>query len=291
MSKKEFTKQEELEIIEFHKNHSDTATAKQFHIHVKPRLLNILAKYGETLHSKEVNMKFKAENFKKTCMKKYGGPAPMSSNIIKQKTKETCLKKYGVDHVFKIDSVKDKVTETLISRYGRTNVGTFGTPEFQEAMIEKYGNIYPMQIEEKRQKIQETLLNKYGQLHAPNKKYKYEDQNFDSFPELCFYLYHIKNNIQICREPVSLEYSFEGNMHRYIPDFQVNGVLFEIKGDQFKDVDDTWCNPFDITLSPILKAKHQCAIQHNVIILYKADYQKYLDWFYKNGYKKEDFIV
>ena len=56
-----FTKEQELEIVEFHKSHSDTATAKYFHIHVKPRLLNILTKYGETLHTKEVNMKFKAE--------------------------------------------------------------------------------------------------------------------------------------------------------------------------------------------------------------------------------------
>lgn len=41
----------------------------------------------------------------------------------------------------------------------------------------------------------------------------------------------------------------------------------------------------------IMLLKYQCALDNEIIILYSKDYQKYIDWFYKNGYKKEDFIV
>ena len=40
----------------------------------------------------------------------------------------------------------------------------------------------------------------------------------------------------------------------------------------------------------LYEAKHQWAIKNNVEILYSKDYQKYIDWFYDNGYKKEDFL-
>ena len=40
-----------------------------------------------------------------------------------------------------------------------------------------------------------------------------------------------------------------------------------------------------------MEAKHQCALQNNVKILYKDDYQQYLDGFKAAGYKKEDFLA
>ena len=39
------------------------------------------------------------------------------------------------------------------------------------------------------------------------------------------------------------------------------------------------------------KAKYNCAIENNVRILYTNDYLKYINWFYKNGYVKDDYIV
>ena len=58
---------------------------------------------------------------------------------------------------------------------------------------------------------------------------------------------------------------------------------------QFLKEDGTWRCPFDHSQDALFEAKHKCAIQHNVKILYNAEYKKYIDWFYKNGYKKEDF--
>ncbi len=37
-------------------------------------------------------------------------------------------------------------------------------------------------------------------------------------------------------------------------------------------------------------AKYKCMRSNNVTILTQKDYKKYVDWFYKNGYKLEDFM-
>lgn len=139
--------------------------------------------------------------------------------------------------------------------------------------------------------MKKLSLEKYGIYHTPKLLYKYENQYFDSFPELCLYIYYIKNSIKIIREPVKLVFIFENKQYYYYPDFEVNGQLIEIKGNQFLKEDGTWCNPYDHSLDKLFEAKHQCALANNVKILYKDEYQKYLDWFNTQGYKKEDFIV
>ena len=60
----------------------------------------------------------------------------------------------------------------------------------------------------------------------------------------------------------------------------------------FKFAEFGWQNPFDksIEAQRIAAEKYKTAIQNNVKILYKEDYQKYIDWFYKNNYNVEDYI-
>lgn len=99
------------------------------------------------------------------------------------------------------------------------------------------------------------------------KKYKYKGIYFDSFPELCFYLYHesIGNGVQ--RSKLQIPYFFEDEKHLYLPDFELDGKIIEIKGDHL----------FEQLLIPntLENAKYQCMIENNVIILTSKDYKQY----------------
>lgn len=177
-------------------------------------------------------------------------------------------------------------------------------------MLDRYNTIYPAQIPEVKEKIKATnlkkygyeyysqtedykngLFEKYGTYHAPIKRYFYNNKYLDSFPELCLYIYCLENNIPIIREPIELIFEFEGKSYHYYPDFKINEELIEIKGSQFLTENGNWHNPYDHTLDELFEAKHRCALENNVKILYNQDYQKYIDRFNENGYRKEDYLI
>lgn len=163
----------------------------------------------------------------------------------------------------------------------------------QQTNLERYGD--PNYHNE--EKIKQTRLEKYGvenffqdkEIHKKallGHRYKYKNIKFDSFPELCFYLYCINKNISISRETIKLPFIFNGKQCYYYPDFKVNEQLIEIKGSQFLTEDGSWKNPYNHNLNDYNKARYECAIKNNVKIIYTDEYQKYIDWFYKQGYKK-----
>ena len=124
------------------------------------------------------------------------------------KTKATNLERYGYEYFIQSPKGKEKRKQTCQAEYGTD---------------------YYFQTE----KFRETLKQRYGAYHCSRKRYKYNDETFDSFPELCFYVYNIVNNKEIIREPCKLVFTFEGKECNYIPDFQVDNQLIEIKGPQF----------------------------------------------------------
>ena len=103
-------------------------------------------------------------------------------------------------------------------------------------------------------------------------------------------MHSVLNNIPISRNPVRLKYYVDGKTHYYFPDFEIDGKLIEIKGDHFFKEDGTMCNPFDRTQDEKYEAKHQCGLQHNVEFWQESDYKYAIDWFYAEGYNKEDFM-
>ena len=114
------------------------------------------------------------------------------------------------------------------------------------------------------------------------KLYTTDNYYFDSFPELCFYLYHKQNNSNIIRSSKQLEYFYNGEKHYYLPDFELDGQLYEIKGDHL----------FEKMQQPntIDNAKYECMLQHNVIILQSGEYAKYENWFIEAGLDKADYM-
>ena len=165
-----------------------------------------------------------------------------------------------------------------------------GALNSKKALMKKYGVPSTFLVDEIRQKAKETIITRYGKVRFPtNRKYKVNDQYFDSFPELCFYLYCIESKSNIIREPVCIPFKYNNKIYNYIPDFNVDGKLYEIKGDQFVSNDGKRQNPFDHTEDGFMEAKRKCAIKNNVIILYSKDYVFYENRFKEKGLSKEDY--
>ena len=103
-------------------------------------------------------------------------------------------------------------------------------------------------------------------IKSKKKKYIFNNLFFDSSSELEFYKNHINQNIKL--HPCELIYYFNNIEHKYIPDFELDGQLIEIKGKQFLKKDGTWQNPWNHELDNLYEAKHQCAIKNKVRIIY-----------------------
>jgi hypothetical protein len=97
----------------------------------------------------------------------------MKSDEIKNKAINTCIDKYGVTNYTKTDEYRDKSKQTNLERYG----------------VEHYS--------------MSTHFHKKAKKH-----YKYRDEYFDSFPELCFYMHAKSCNIDIERTPLKLTFKF-----------------------------------------------------------------------------------
>lgn len=308
--------EKEQEVIDFYlAPNSLRETCKHFNAKNNDTIKNILIKHNIPMHSQEVCMQLKQQKATKTNLERYGVTntyqipeiAVKAQKVwkeneveIRKKMQQTSLERYGDPNYHN----EEKIKQTRLKKYGIENF--FQNKEIhkkalikacskealdkkRQTCLKNLGTETPLNNRACREKGFETLNNKYGMYHSPSYTYTYNNILFDSFPELCFYLYCLNNNIKVQREPVRLPFILNNKKYYYCPDFSVGSQLIEIKGDQFLTKDDKWCNPYDHTFDEQMEAKHKCAIQHNVKILYNVEYKKYIDWFYENGYKKEDF--
>lgn len=310
-----FTEEQEKEIINFYLvPNSLRETSQYFNIKNRDVIKNILIKYDIPFHSQEVCMQLKQQKAIKTNLEKYGVTNTYQLPEIREKAQKTWkdneqeirkkmqqtslerhgdpfyhnqeqanktrLEKYGVINFFQIKEIHEKALER--------NHSPEVLEKKRQTCLERLGTETPLNNKICREKGLKTLYSKYGIYHAPKYLYICNNLHFDSFPELCIYLYCINNNINIEREPIELKYIYNNKEYSYYPDFKINNELIEIKGNQFLKEDDTWQNPYNHSLDELYEAKHQCALQNNVKILYSEDYQKYVDWFNAN-YNIEDF--
>lgn len=109
-------------------------------------------------------------------------------------------------------------------------------------------------------------------------KFIFDGENFDSYPELAFYIYCKDFWIPISRNTnISYEYQdMYGNKHLYFPDFIVNGNIIEIKGAHFFKSDGTMYCPYrKLDWSDerynyecdTVERKHKCGIEKGVIFI------------------------
>lgn len=239
------------------------------------------------------------EKIKQTCLERYGFEHASQADQIKEKVKATNLERYGVDNYAKTSECQNKMQQTCLNKYGRANVGCFGSPEYTEAMLKKYGTTHAWEIPGVPDKMKETNLQRYGMPYFSQtfehqqqlrSRYIIGNETFDSLPELAVWLYHIDHNIPITRLPVKLEYEYEGKIHYYFPDFSIQGVLVEIKGDHFFNESGELCNPFDHKLDGLFNAKYQCGLQNGVEFWTSAKYNACIQYC-KTKYNLEIFKV
>ena len=91
-----------------------------------------------------------------------------------------------------------------------------------------------------------------------------------------FYIFCENNNIH-CERNSTKFFTFIVNdkNYRYFPDFKIDDYFIEIKGNQFVKEDGTWQNIYNHDEDYIYEAKHQCALLHNVKIVYYNDLDKF----------------
>lgn len=253
------------------------------------------------------------EKVKNTCLERYGVTNPSKLGSVKEKKKETCLKKYGVSSPLCLDENKQTIDfkkrgqtikETMIERYGGC---TYSSNELnckaQQTCIERYGNNTFAASGELRKRREEILIDKYGSLKdayihimekgketnierygfentwmlASKSSILYDGIYFDSTPEVEFYKFFTEKGYTVKFEPTYFEYFIGNEKHRYFPDFEVNGVYYEIKGDHLLNENDQLIDFFGD--KHILVEKTQCIIDHNVRLIRVSELQKFFDNF------------
>ena len=258
------------------------------------------------LHQEDINAKISLVHRNKT---------PEQREISKLKRQETCLKLYGDKNY----NNKEQAQQTMLEKYGGTTTLTSNLKQkVQQTNIKRYGGVSPMCSTVIVNKLKETYIQNNGGMGFASEsvlekykinykekfgvenssqnplvrrkqatKYKYKNINFDSKPEIAYYIWLKDNNIDFEYQPnVKFEYLYENKLYYYIPDFKVENEYIEIKGLQFfknYDIKETMINPFDRTQDAKYEAKHQCMIKNNVKIITNTKiYEDYI----KNKYGK-----
>lgn len=250
-----------------------------------------LKKYGCEYSFQSQNNK---EKSKKTKKEKYGNENYNNSDkafISKYgETREEHSEKRTKEEVLR----KEKIIENRNSAEFKAKMSKNGK-KAEKALKEKYGKNYRFDFakkametkkaknngkgisDESLEKMRKTNIKKYGFEYAAQagkclrKLYTEDGFNFDSSWELKFYRYlKLQNKNFICHPNRVFSYTFNGKEHFYLPDFEVDGILYEIKGDHFFEGNKMIC-PWDRTKDDLYEAKHQCMLKNGVKILKRKE--------------------
>lgn len=195
-------------------------------------------RYGCTNVAKATSIK---EKIQKTNLEKYGNVCSLNGKEQIIKKKETWKKKYGVENPYQREEVKNKVKENNLKKFGKEcPLGLFN------------------------EKALETRLRKYGTLRTLSYKYTYDDLKFDSWWEVCFYIYNKDNGKTIEREPFSISYLKNNSECKYYVDFKIDNSLYEIKSKYL--------------ISRTSKEKIDCMKANNVILISDDEIIPYLNY-------------
>ena len=199
---------------------------------------------------------------------------------IKDKAKETNRRLHNADWFVQTDEFKEKSKQTCLKHSNGKYEYSGQYPEaiakrvekfdavkslehYRATSLERYGVDNPMKIPEIRKRSQH--------------KYLFEGANFDSMPEIAYYIYLRDHNIEFEYQPnISFEYLDKEKIRTYQPDFLVEGTYVEIKGKHFFDESGNMINPYDERQNSRYEAKHRCMVENNVKIV--SNYKKYIEY-------------
>ena len=187
--------------------------------------------------------KYGDENFsnpekrKSTNLVRFGNEVAMNSVKLRDKIKNKNILKYGSEHFFSSEVGKEKVRRSLNNKTVDEKKAI--SEKRRQTCLKKYGTNYVVESEYFKKLSKQTCLsNGYKNggcspeaMKKIHKKYYYDGRNFDSKPEIAFYIFLKDNNINFEFHPdKSFEYFYEGKSYLYFPDFKVGDEFVEIKG-------------------------------------------------------------
>lgn len=156
-------------------------------------------------------------------------------------------------------------------------------PENQQKRIESCknnnGQGTGFQISNVKEHAINSIFDKYGRKHIKlSRSYLYNDIIFDSSWELAYYIWLKDNDIKFEYQPnIFFEYCVNNKKYKYFPDFYINEKLYDIKGTQFFNENNEFIDPYGKN-NEKAKAKYQCMIDNNVIILRFDDIKPILNY-------------
>ena len=228
------------------------------------------------------------ELVRKNRYEKYNGK--WEDDEVKQKRKQSFIDHYGVDHNMKSKDGLKAYEDAIEKKYGKgiRNVSQIESVKQKKIQTcrEHFGVDNPLQSIEVQKKHQQTCIDNFGvpypmqnhEIYRKAKaKYFYDDQWFDSAPEIAFYIWLKDNHINFTYKP-SPGFSYEVNdeEHKYFPDFKVGDMYFEIKGSQFFDENGKFCDPYKTKNANILYAKWKCMMENDVIVIQSNEYTMFM---------------
>lgn len=246
------------------------------------------------------------EKRKQTCLQKYGvdSVSKVKDFKLQPKIEKTIKEKISLGTPVSQDLENLKITKwekrtedqrkDILEKRKTTNLEKYGNEFAQrtetvkqhyiENSLEKWGTKSPSVVPEIRQKRENTCKARYGTKHSTG-HYQFEGEVFDSSWELALWIYAKDHNLEIEREPILIDYEFNGNKHTYYPDFRFEGKLIELKGEQFFDKSGKMINPFDHSQNALTEAKHQAGLQNSVQFWRYNEIKPYLEYI-QNNYPK-----
>jgi hypothetical protein len=143
-------------------------------------------------------IKVKSENYKKTCISKYGVDnvsksdfiiekikkkrSELDLNFIQEKIKKTNLERWGVDNPSKLDNIKKLKIKKSLEKWGVEN--PFQSDEIKlkikNKLIAKFGVEHPMKSIEVKEKTKSTNMEKWG-VDNPSKLEIFKKRKFSKY--------------------------------------------------------------------------------------------------------------
>jgi hypothetical protein len=275
---------------------------------IKEAYKNTVIKSKQTKKERYGDEKYtNSEKRKQTCLEKYGFDNPFGCKEIHQKTiskrnykkieekrKRTCLEKYGTTSFCN----KDLLNKAIIKKYGSLeNYYKFKQEKIEESNLKKYGVKSTLMLDSIRKKSEQTKIKKYGTAYSFYRSlYIYNNLNFDSSWELAYYIWLVDTKQKFIYKPQPIIWLDKNKKeHYYYPDFLIDDIYYEIKGDHLITEDNVLIDPFN---KRILKEKSEIIKSFNVKIIKSKDIkpilsyvsQKYGNHYlyqFKNGKKYE----